>query len=242
MATAALTVLFMMMMARPSRAFLAHSRDATLARRPLALHAKKGKAKPKKKGMNASSSGFGGAAAAPCPCGSGLGYAKCCGKLHKDPKAFAFATAEQVVRARYSAYAKRVVDFIVGSTHPMNKGFMSDIEHWKEQIRINCYDNFILNSCEIVEEIYEGEGDSQTAKVKFVAKMTQVDSREKSAFMETSTFERAGKHIADGAWLYKEGVIETAPGFPDAPEEDEESDDDDSAVPEALAAEPETVA
>ena len=51
--------------------------------------------------------GFGGKATEPCPCGSGIGYMKCCGKLHKDPQAFADATAEQVVRARYSAYAKR---------------------------------------------------------------------------------------------------------------------------------------
>lgn len=238
-ATAALIVL--LMMARPSHAFLAPVRETKAGRSHnlLSLQAKKAKSKPKKKGMNASSSGFGGAASAPCPCGSGLGYAKCCGKLHKDPKAFASAKAEQVVRARYSAYAKREIDFIIGSTHPLNKGFISDIEHWKEQIRINCYDNFILNSCEIVEEVYEGNGDSQTAKVKFVAKMTQVDSREKSAFMETSTFERAGKHIANGAWLYKEGAIETAPGFPDAQEEDEESTaDDDSAEPETVAADP----
>ena len=69
--------------------------------------------------------------------------------------------------------------------------------------------------------------------------------REKTAFMETSSFERAGKHIANGAWLYKEvtviiyswncqflvvsmqyalpfnqGVIEPAPGMPN-PETDE---------------------
>lgn len=30
--------------------------------------------------------------------------------------------------------------------------------------------------------------------------------REKTAFMETSLFERAGKHIANGAWLYKEVI------------------------------------
>jgi SEC-C motif-containing protein len=96
---------------------------------------------------------------------------KCCGKLHSDPAAYASATAEQVVRARYSAYAKREVDFIVGSTHPLNKNFISDIEHWKETIRMNCYDNFELNSCEILDETYEGEGDDQIAKVKFVAKM-----------------------------------------------------------------------
>lgn len=118
------------------------------------------------------------------------------------------------MRARYSAYAKREVDFIVGSTHPLNKNFMSDIEHWKETIRTNCYDNFELTSCEIVSESVEEDGKS--AKVQFVAKMTQVDSREKTAFMETSIFERAGKHIANGAWLYKEGIIESAPGMPEA--------------------------
>lgn len=179
------------------------------------LDAKKATKQKSKKKNQGSTSGFGGAAAVPCPCGSGLGYMKCCGRLHKDPKVFASATAEEVVRARYSAYSKREVDFIVGSTHPLNKNFISDIEHWKETIRMNCYDNFELTSCEILDETYEGEGDKQIAKVKFVAKMTQVDSREKTAFQETSTFERAGKNIMGGAWLYKEGLIETAPGMPE---------------------------
>mmetsp|Transcript_33516 Transcript_33516/g.81019 ORF Transcript_33516/g.81019 Transcript_33516/m.81019 type:complete len:255 (-) Transcript_33516:13-777(-) len=187
---------------------------------------KKSGGSSKKKNKYASTSGFGGAATAPCPCGSGLGYAKCCGKLHRDASAYAAATAEQVVRARYSAYAKREVDFIVGSTHPLNKAFVSDIDHWKETIRLNCYDNFELTSCEIVDESYEGEGEQEMAKVKFVAKMIQVDSREKTAFMETSTFERAGKHIANGAWLYKEGEIETAPGMPEP--EDEETEDEEA--------------
>jgi SEC-C motif-containing protein len=168
------------------------------------------------KNKNQNTSGFGGAATVPCPCGSGLGYMKCCGKLHKDAKAYAEATPEQVVRARYSAYAKREVDFIVGSTHPLNKNFISDIDHWKETIRTNCYDNFELTSCEIISESIDGDGKNQSAKVQFVARMTQVDSREKTAFMETSTFERAGQHIANGAWLYKEGVIESVPGMPDA--------------------------
>jgi hypothetical protein len=62
-----------------------------------------------KKESGSSYSGFGGAAVEPCPCGSSLGYAKCCGKLHGDLNAYKTATAEQVVRARYSAYAKRQV-------------------------------------------------------------------------------------------------------------------------------------
>lgn len=100
----------------------------------------------------------------------------------------------------------------------LNKNFITDIEHWKETIRTNCYDNFELNSCKILNEAYEGEGEAQIATVTFVAKMTQVDSNEKTAFQETSTFERGGKNICGGAWLYKSGVIETAPGMPDAVE------------------------
>ena len=38
-----------------------------------------------------------------CPCGTGLPYAGCCGRLH-DGTATA-ATAEQLMRSRYSAFA-----------------------------------------------------------------------------------------------------------------------------------------
>jgi len=155
-----------------------------------------------------SSSGFGGSALEPCPCGSDQGYMKCCGKVHKDGKSYGMAAAEQVVRARYSAYAKREIDFIIGSTHPLNKDFMTDIEHWKDAIALNCYDNFELTKCQILNETYEGEGEKEIAKVEFVATMVQIDSREKTSFMETSTFERAGKHIREGAWLYRSGVVE----------------------------------
>ena len=70
-----------------------------------------------------------------CPCGSNLPYNKCCGKLHSDQAVFSAAHPAQVVRARYTAYAKRLIDFIIASTHPLNAGFMQDIQHWKTMIR-----------------------------------------------------------------------------------------------------------
>ena len=69
-----------------------------------------------------SSSGFGGASIAPCPCGakgddgSQKVYMKCCGLLHSSADKYASAKAEQVVRARYSAYAKRQVCFVLYCT------------------------------------------------------------------------------------------------------------------------------
>ena len=56
--------------------------------------------------------------------------------------------------------------------------------------------------------------------------MTQVDTREKTSFMETSTFERAGKHIREGAWLYKSGVVEAVPNADDDNNDDEDDGDD----------------
>ena len=77
------------------------------------LHAKQKKKKKATRNSignrTKSASGFGGAAISPCPCGSQNGYMKCCGLLHSSPKAYGNAKAEQVVRARYSAYAKREV-------------------------------------------------------------------------------------------------------------------------------------
>ena len=45
-----------------------------------------------------------------CPCNSQKNYAECCELLHKNiTKA---TTAEQLMRSRYSAYAKHEIDFI----------------------------------------------------------------------------------------------------------------------------------
>ena len=233
--TARAIVLLLVLLATAPAVVCAFTVSHSPALTTTALSAKKGGTKKKKKirgvgNRQRSTSGFGGAAVEDCPCGSGLEYMKCCGAIHKSADAFANATPEQIVRARYSAYAKREIDFIVGSVHPLNKNFQADIDQMKHDIEINCYDNFELKQCNILEENFEGEGDQQIAKVKFIATMTQRDSREKTAFMETSTFARAGKHIRQGAWLYREGEVEAVPteGDSDEDEQGDESSDETS--------------
>ena len=68
-----------------------------------------GRKKKSKKKRTSPGGGFGGASMEPCPCGSGETYNNCCSTLHRDVNAFKSATAEQVVRARYSAFAKKQV-------------------------------------------------------------------------------------------------------------------------------------
>ncbi|HZB18662.1 MAG TPA: YchJ family protein [Blastococcus sp.] len=50
-----------------------------------------------------------------CPCGSGLPYADCCGRLH-DGTATA-ATAEQLMRSRYSAFAVGDAAYLLATWH-----------------------------------------------------------------------------------------------------------------------------
>lgn len=50
----------------------------------------------------------------PCPCGSGQPYATCCGTCHSGTPA---ATAEALMRSRYSAYALGLEDYLLATWH-----------------------------------------------------------------------------------------------------------------------------
>lgn len=50
----------------------------------------------------------------PCPCGNEAGYARCCGLLHNGGVA---ATAEQLMRSRYSAYVLKREDYLLATWH-----------------------------------------------------------------------------------------------------------------------------
>ena len=73
-------------------------------------------------------------------------------------------------------------------------------------IRTNMYDNFDMKRCIVSNEEYFDE--DQTANVTFIAELILRETGEVTAFMETSTFERAKTH---GGWLYKNGTIEEVP-------------------------------
>lgn len=52
----------------------------------------------------------------PCPCGSGNAYADCCGALHRGERQA--ATAEELMRSRYAAFARGEVDYLIATWHP----------------------------------------------------------------------------------------------------------------------------
>ncbi|MCW2575427.1 MAG: uncharacterized protein JWR66_1457 [Modestobacter sp.] len=61
-----------------------------------------------------------------CPCGSGLPYAECCGRLH-DGTATA-ATAEQLMRSRYSAFAVGDPAYLLATWHSTTRPGAVDLD------------------------------------------------------------------------------------------------------------------
>jgi len=54
----------------------------------------------------------------PCPCGHPDGYARCCGPLHAGAVA---ATAEALMRSRYSAYVLGREDYLLATWYPSTR-------------------------------------------------------------------------------------------------------------------------
>ena len=51
-----------------------------------------------------------------CYCGSGRPYAACCGRLHSGAENA--ASAEALMRSRYSAYVLKLEDYLLATWHP----------------------------------------------------------------------------------------------------------------------------
>jgi len=126
-----------------------------------------------------------------CPCGSGREYETCCGPYIAGKAAA--ATAEILMRARYSAYATGAVDFIVDTC-------LRDEEH---DIDVAATRRWSEKSTWFGLEILrteKGGPDDDEGLVEFVATYSQDGLRDRHH--EISRFVRK-----DGAWLFSEGEI-----------------------------------
>ena len=98
-----------------------------------------------------------------CPCRSEKEYTECCAPFHLGhvmPR-----TAEQLMRARYSAFVVTLPDYIVDTTHPdhRDKGLRTSVVHWMAQTSWDGLD------------VIKTEGGSESdnlGKVEFVANYT----------------------------------------------------------------------
>ncbi len=96
-----------------------------------------------------------------------------------------------LMRSRYSAYALRLVDYIIATTHPDNSDFTNNILEWQ---------NSILRFCDSVDflglKIIEFIDGAEEAFVIFEAKLSDTKMIEKSRFLKE-----------EGRWLYESGIF-----------------------------------
>jgi SEC-C motif-containing protein len=127
----------------------------------------------------------------PCPCGSGLEYTSCCEAIIQGTQAA--ATPALLMRARYSAYVKGEVKFLLRSIHPRKRHDMNekDIQAWSA--------NSEWHGLEILST--EGGGpDDQEGMVEFVAHYSQGEN--KYDHRERAHFKRE-----EGAWYFLDGKV-----------------------------------
>lgn len=122
-----------------------------------------------------------------CPCGSNLSFAECCEPVINGARET--ETAEELLRARYSAFVVGAIDFIVASTHSRTRKDidLAFVREWSETSTWHGLD--ILETKPV--------NDDKTF-VSFECRFTQ--NGEDKVHREKSLFERE-----DGEWSFVTG-------------------------------------
>ena len=122
-----------------------------------------------------------------CPCGSGSSFAACCEPIIKGTRES--ETAEELMRARYSAFVTGAIEFIVASTHSRTRKEidLAFIREWSE--------TSTWHGLEILET---KQVNDNKAFVSFEAQFTQ--GGEDHHHRERSLFERE-----NGLWRFVTG-------------------------------------
>jgi SEC-C motif domain protein len=129
----------------------------------------------------------------PCPCG-GATYGTCCRPLHRQERAA--ATAEQLMRSRYSAYALAEIDHLL-RTQPSDQ----PLRDRRRSLEANCR-QLRWRDLEILATEAGGLDDLH-GTVTFAAHYSA--SGEPCVLRERSRFGREGGRC-NGAWLYLEAL------------------------------------
>ena len=129
-----------------------------------------------------------------CPCGSGLAYAECCEPIITGTRPA--ATAESLMRSRYSAYEKGIIAYLGESLHPEHRA------DWDEAATRRWANKADWMGLQILATERGGEGDDE-GEVEFIASY-----REDAVMKRHHEISRFSRH--DGRWYYIDGRTPTA--------------------------------
>lgn len=124
-----------------------------------------------------------------CPCGTGKSYERCCGPLHSgsaQPK-----DALVLMRARYSAYVRKLNDFLVATWHPSTRPPTLDLAD-RPGLRTHWLGLQVISHRTL---------DPQRQEVSFIARV-KIGGGPAQRLAERSRF-----FLDEGVWYYVDGEI-----------------------------------
>lgn len=124
-----------------------------------------------------------------CPCGSNAAYDSCCGPIIKGERAA--ATAEQLMRSRYSAYVQKEIPYILTSLHPDHRSDYDEKSSraWAESAE--------WHGISILKTIKGGPNDNE-GQVEFTVSFTERGLKQEHH--ELSSFKKE-----KGTWYFTTG-------------------------------------
>ena len=120
-----------------------------------------------------------------CYCGSGKSYEACCGRLHSGAEIA--ASAEALMRSRYSAYVLKLEDYLLATWHPDTRPAELDLDA----------DDTKWLGLDVKKHVRQ---DDTHATVEFVARYRIAGKGHR--LHELSRFAKQ-----DGRWYYRDGDL-----------------------------------
>jgi len=138
-----------------------------------------------------------------CACKSKLTYIKCCKPFHDGDSIP--ETPIEVVRSRFSALSYNLPDYLIATTHPENKEFVSEDRLSKRKQWIKSLIAF-SDEYEFEDLIFSEEEattiDEGKAEISFIARLKKSGTDRAENVKEKSVFAKVG-----GKWLYLDADI-----------------------------------
>ena len=126
-----------------------------------------------------------------CPCGSGKPFSECCGPILQGARPA--ATAEELMRARYSAYVEGPIEFLGESLHPDHRDDYDEAATRRWAARARWLGLQIGN-------LVAGGTEDEQGSVEFIARYREKGvihaHRERSEFVKQQ-----------GRWYFVEGEV-----------------------------------
>ena len=126
-----------------------------------------------------------------CPCGSGRGFLDCCGPALNGERPA--ATAEALMRSRFTAFARGDADYLLATWHPDTRPAQVDLS-----------DQLVWERLDVLQ-IEAGGPDDRAGRVGFAAYYRDATGAQ-GCLRELSRFVRV-----EGRWRYLDGVPLAAP-------------------------------